>query len=92
MVCSRYKQAPVISSFVSGDMVVDAFYSDYGIGDTYPILIVSHHPLHSSVDLKFMNTNTRKMTYAHWFQVESVNGSGVDRLREKQIKIEEPGE
>lgn len=64
MVCSRYKQAPVISCCVGGDEVVDSFYSDGGIGDTSSILTVSHHPLHSSVDLKINNIKTRKMTYA----------------------------
>lgn len=66
VICSRYKQTPVISGSVGGDGVVDAFYIDGGIGDTSSILTVSHHPLHSSVDLQSMNINTRKMMYAHW--------------------------
>lgn len=68
MVRSRYKQTPVISRSVGGDGVVDAFYSDGGIGDTSPILTVSHHPLHSSMDLQTMNINIKtktKITYRH---------------------------
>lgn len=67
MVCSRYKQTPVISSSVGGDRVVDAFYSDGGIGDTSPILTVTNHPLHSSVYLQIMSINNlkKKVMYAH---------------------------
>ena len=65
MVSSGDKQAPIVSSFVGGDSVVNPLYSDGGIRNASTILLVSHQPLHSSVDLWMRNVNARSKSPEH---------------------------